>query len=70
MHFEIIVPVEFKAACPTCLNLTGGPFENQTYSFLQLHFHWGSDNMHGSEHEITGNQYVRAIPKYVIGRWR
>merc|ERR1711997_1101201 len=49
--------VEFKPNCITCMNITDGPFGNEVYSFNQLHFHWGSDNKHGSEHEIFGKQF-------------
>ena len=48
--------VEFKSKCRTCLNITDGPFGNNTFSFNQLHFHWGSDNEHGSEHQISGKK--------------
>jgi len=24
-----------------------------TYIFQQLHFHWGSDDSHGSEHQVN-----------------
>ena len=34
----------------------GGPFGNEQYQFLQLHFHWGSDDTKGSEHTIKGKQ--------------
>ena len=36
--------------------MTDGPFGSEVFSFNQLHFHWGSDDEHGSEHEITGKQ--------------
>ena len=26
------------------------------YNFYELHFHWGSDNRHGSEHQIDGKR--------------
>lgn len=35
--------------------LTGGPFLGN-YVFSQLHFHWGADNMEGSEHAIDGGK--------------
>ncbi len=28
-----------------------------TYSFVQLHFHWGADDSKGSEHTVDGVQY-------------
>ena len=27
------------------------------YEFVQLHFHWGSDDSRGSEHRIDGKKY-------------
>ena len=27
------------------------------YEFLQFHFHWGSDDSHGSEHTVDGFRY-------------
>lgn len=35
--------------------LSGGPFVGK-YVFSQLHFHWGKNNMEGSEHTIDGAQ--------------
>ncbi|XP_017772053.1 PREDICTED: carbonic anhydrase 1-like [Nicrophorus vespilloides] len=35
--------------------LSGGPFLGN-YVFSQLHFHWGANNMEGSEHTISGCQ--------------
>jgi len=49
--------VEFEASDPTALTVTGGPFGNETYNFIQLHFHWGSDDTQGSEHTVGGHQY-------------
>ena len=54
--FHFYFSVEFKPKCITCMNITDGPFGNDVYSFNQLHFHWGSDNDHGTEHEIIGKQ--------------
>lgn len=34
--------------------LTDGPFMGN-YVFSQLHFHWGYNNMEGSEHTIDGS---------------
>ena len=42
-------------------NFTGGPFGNETYQFLQLHFHWGSTDSQGSEHTIRGNRYIQIV---------
>jgi len=44
--------------------LVGGPLGSDTYTLLQFHFHWGSDNSKGSEHFLNGKQYsaeVRAL---------
>ena len=56
IHSIIVIPVEVKANCETCLSMTGGPFGDDIYNFNQLHFHWGSDNEQGSEHYINGHQ--------------
>jgi len=50
--------LEFKVDLTTNnYNFTGGPFGNETYQFLQLHFHWGSNDSLGSEHTIRGNRF-------------
>lgn len=36
--------------------LSGGPFRGK-YVFSQLHFHWGKDNMEGSEHTVDGTPH-------------
>ena len=57
--------VEFKVNLSTnVFNFTGGPFGEETYQFLQLHFHWGSDSKKGSEHTIKGKRWgkVDLIP--------
>ena len=48
--------VEFEASDPNALTVTGGPFKDETYNFIQLHFHWGSDDTQGSEHTVGGHQ--------------
>jgi len=50
--------VEFKVNLSTnVFNFTGGPFGEETYQFLQLHFHWGSNSKKGSEHTIKGKRF-------------
>jgi len=36
--------------------LTGGPLEGE-YKILQLHFHWGSNDLVGSEHTLQGESF-------------
>jgi carbonic anhydrase len=40
--------------------LRGGGLNNP-YVFKQLHFHWGSDDTHGSEHLVDSNPYTHFI---------
>ena len=35
--------------------IKGGPLEDE-YQFVQLHFHWGSENGVGSEHTVDGQR--------------
>ncbi|XP_076678232.1 carbonic anhydrase 7 [Andrena cerasifolii] len=37
--------------------LSGGPFAGD-YVFSQIHFHWGRNEMVGSEHSIDGARFV------------
>lgn len=37
--------------------ISGGPLTT-SYEFVALHFHWGMDEGHGSEHTITEKNYV------------
>lgn len=37
--------------------ISGGPLRD-TYTFEQLHFHWGPDSSQGSEHTINGQSYA------------
>ena len=37
--------------------ITGGGLTDR-FNFVQLHFHWGKDNMRGSEHHINNRQYI------------
>ena len=46
--------VKFGVAMPNDFTMQGGPFnENDTFQFLQLHFHWGSSDSAGSEHTVS-----------------
>ncbi|XP_036324613.1 carbonic anhydrase 2-like [Rhagoletis pomonella] len=39
--------------------ITGGPLvENTTYIMESLHFHWGSNDSHGSEHVLNSQRYA------------
>jgi len=49
--------VEFEVEQPNELIMTEGPFMEEKYKFLQLHFHWGSKNKQGCEHTIEGKRY-------------
>jgi len=52
------------------LHLTNGGLDG-TYTAAQLHFHWGHDNKHGSEHTFRGQQfplevnYLKCISTYI-----
>ena len=48
--------VEFEVEQPNELIVTEGPFMQENYKFLQLHFHWGSKNKQGCEHTIEGKR--------------
>ena len=51
--------VEFD--CSGKSSLTGGPLGANRYTLLQFHFHWGSDNIHGSEHLLNGRAYAAEV---------
>ncbi|KAM5180676.1 carbonic anhydrase 4 [Mantella aurantiaca] len=42
------------------ITISGGGLEG-TYKASQLHFHWGSSNMLGSEHSIDGERYAAEL---------
>ncbi|KAM7538809.1 hypothetical protein Aperf_G00000053494 [Anoplocephala perfoliata] len=50
--------VSFKTNNPTKLRC--GPLKAR-YSFLQLHFHWGSYDDWGSEHHVDGHSYAAEL---------
>jgi len=37
--------------------ISGGRLGTDTFEFLQLHWHWGSDSTKGSEHTVDGKMY-------------
>ncbi|XP_017760502.1 PREDICTED: carbonic anhydrase 1-like [Eufriesea mexicana] len=48
--FTVIVSAKWQDERPC---LTGGPFQGR-YIFGQIHFHWGKNEMNGSDHTIDG----------------
>ena len=57
--------MEFFADYDNILNMAGGPFEEAKFRFRQLHFHWGSTDEQGSEHQIDGKRYEDTDDIYV-----
>lgn len=42
--------------------IAGGPLPNGTvYEFVNVHFHWGSDDNEGSEHVLNGKRYSSEV---------
>ncbi|XP_073821664.1 carbonic anhydrase 2-like [Musca autumnalis] len=42
--------------------ISGGPLPNNTtYQFVNVHFHWGSNDSLGSEHVINGQRYAAEV---------
>lgn len=41
-------------------NISGGYLESQ-FRAVQMHFHWGSVDSHGSEHQVSGHKYPMEI---------
>lgn len=59
-YYLIHVPVEFEIPQTTQGErpfITGGPLEDDIYEAEGVHFHWGSRQFKGSEHEINGYKY-------------
>ena len=58
--FVLLKLVKFGVAMPNDFTMQGGPLmlndENNTFQFLQLHFHWGSTEDQGSEHTVEGRR--------------
>ena len=42
-------------------NISGGGLPSSRFQAVQLHFHWGSVNSRGSEHQIGGRNYPMEI---------
>ncbi|XP_054725321.1 carbonic anhydrase 2-like [Anastrepha obliqua] len=50
--------IQFPTTVPDSAFITGGPLlENTTYIMESLHFHWGSNDTHGSEHVLNSERY-------------
>jgi len=49
--------VALKADMTSTCTMTGGLLQ-ETYTFGQMHFHWGSTDDTGSEHSVNGHKYV------------
>jgi carbonic anhydrase len=41
--------------------LSGGPLKEDKYILKQFHFHWGSNNSHGSEHKVNGKAFAAEL---------
>ncbi|XP_029638145.1 carbonic anhydrase 2 [Octopus sinensis] len=37
--------------------ISGGPLDTKSYKLASFHFHWGSNDSHGSEHTINSQAY-------------
>ena len=47
--------------------LRGGALMGKNkYEFLQFHFHWGSDDSHGSEHTVDGFRYYKIFSILIL----
>ena len=64
---------KYSVSMPNDLKIREGPYGEEDYQFLQLHFHWGSVDEQGSEHTINGKEFplemhmVHINSKYVDG---
>ena len=64
---------KYSVSMPNDLIIREGPYGEEEYQFLQLHFHWGSVDEQGSEHTIDGTEFplemhmVHINSKYVDG---
>ena len=45
-------------------NVSGGGL-NGIYTTVQFHFHWGANNMVGSEHTVDGKEYAAEVCKTI-----
>ena len=41
--------------------VTGGPLGSDTYVFEQLHFHWGENDLEGSEDKINNHSFAMEL---------
>ncbi|XP_072428377.1 carbonic anhydrase 9 isoform X2 [Chiloscyllium punctatum] len=48
-----------QLSLPDSMSISGG--FTQKYLASQLHFHWGSENIPGSEHTVDGTQYAAEV---------
>ena len=48
---------KYSVSMPNDLIIREGPYGEEEYQFLQLHFHWGSVDEQGSEHTIDGTEF-------------
>ncbi|XP_075145374.1 carbonic anhydrase 2-like [Haematobia irritans] len=56
---QITIPDDADGAKP---QISGGPLPtNETYQFVNLHFHWGANNTLGSDHVINGLRYPMEV---------
>lgn len=55
----IIISVQVDMEDHT-IKVTGGGLPG-TYIVDQFHFHWGSDDTRGSEHEINGKHFAMEV---------
>lgn len=46
----------------TTMRLDGGAYDH-TYRVAGVHFHWGSDDLEGSEHMIQGKHYPLEVQR-------
>merc|ERR1719516_173770 len=48
--------------------ITGGRLGSNTFEFLQLHWHWGSDSSMGSEHTVDGREFPMELHMVHVNR--
>lgn len=41
------------------------PYLNATYKLVQFHFHWGHDDLHGSEHVVFKEHFPLEVKVYL-----
>lgn len=50
--------VKFTYADGKPAQLMGGPLLNETYNIVDTHFHWGKNDLRGSEHSFNGQRFA------------